>query len=355
MASDSTHRVSTDISVQAILKVVLVLAGILFLYSIRSIIGALFVSIILASAFTPMVNWFQYRGVPRVLAVVIIYVLLFGTLGVLIGLLVPAITEQIQLLVASLPAVYEKVVSGYINAGGLTEGKDLITTLQDTLTSVNEGLFKVTGGIFAAAINVFGGIVSFVGVLVLTFYMTLEENGFQKFIRSIAPPRYQAYLINLTSRIQTQLGGWLRGQLILSAIIAVLSTVGLWILGVKFFLVLGLLAGFLEIIPYLGPILAAIPAVFLALTQQPIKAVAVIILYIIIQQLENTLIVPKVMQRTVGMNPVIIIVVMLIGGQVAGIVGIIVAVPTAIMASIFLRDLAETHTLERGKPEEKDS
>ena len=124
-------------------------------------------------------------------------------------------------------------------------------------------------------------------------------------------------------------------------------------LGVKYFLVLGLIAGFLEIIPYLGPILAAIPAVFLALTQSPWKALFVVILYIIIQQLENTLVVPKVMEKSVGLNPIVILIVMLIGGQIAGMVGIIAAVPTAIMAHVIIRDFAETRGASHHPSKEK--
>ena len=128
---------------------------------------------------------------------------------------------------------------------------------------------------------------------------------------------------------------WLRGQLILVLIIGALSFIGLTILQVKYALVLAMIAGISELIPYVGPIIGAIPAVFLASSQSLFKAGLVIILYVVIQQLENQIIVPKVMQRSVGLSPLVIIIVMLIGARLAGVVGLLLAVPTATIATIF--------------------
>ncbi|MBU4332000.1 AI-2E family transporter, partial [Patescibacteria group bacterium] len=141
--------------------------------------------------------------------------------------------------------------------------------------------------------------------------------------------------------MQKKIGSWLRGQVILMIIIGILSYIGLLILGVRYALLLALFAGLMEIIPYIGPIFGAVPAVFIALTQSPIKGLLVIVLYLIIQQLENNLIVPKIMKRAVGLNPIVVILVILIGGKIAGIVGALIAVPVATAFSVMLKDFLD--------------
>ena len=177
--------------------------------------------------------------------------------------------------------------------------------------------------------------------MVLTFYLTVEEHALKRMLRSLVPVRYQPYITHLVNRIQEKIGMWLRGQLILSLIIFLLSWFGLTILGVKYALVLAIFSGLTELVPYLGPFIGAIPAVFIALTQSPALALGVIVVYLIIQQLENNVIVPKVMQRAVGLNPIITIIAMMIGFKLAGILGIIIAVPVATALSIVLNDFIE--------------
>src|SRR3989339_563486 len=160
-------------------------------------------------------------------------------------------------------------------------------------------------------------------------------------IRSLTPSRFQPYLLRLYGRIQLKMGQWLRGQLILSAVIFTLTFIGLTILGVNYALVLAFVAGLFEIIPFIGPWLAAVPAIFFGFLQSPIMGVSVIILYIIIQELENHLIVPKVMSKAVGLNPLIVIIVILIGARLSGITGALIAVPVATAISVFLKDFME--------------
>jgi predicted PurR-regulated permease PerM len=220
------------------------------------------------------------------------------------------------------------------------------------LQSLQSNLGQTTAGVFNTVASVFGGFMSFVFMVVITFYMLLEENALKKFVKSITPSKYQPYLFQLLNRSQDRLRLWLRGQLILCIIIGFLAWLGLTIFGVKYSLVLGLWAGLTEFIPYLGPFLGAIPAVFIALTTGSfMKAILVVGWYIIIQQLENHLIVPKVMEKTVGLNPLVVIIIMLVGGKLAGMVGILLAVPLALVIKVFAEDFfalkeSEENTLE---------
>ena len=201
----------------------------------------------------------------------------------------------------------------------------------------------------------FGNLVSFIIVLVLTFYLLVQEGAIKRTVLLFTPPSSRGYLSDLIDRMQLRLGHWLRGVLLLGLIVGGLTLVGLRILNVRYFLVLALVAGILELIPYVGPALAAIPAVFFGATESLWKGVAVLILYWLIQQLENHLIVPKVMAKAVGLNPLVVIVVILVGAKLAGFVGVLVAVPTTAALSVWLKDVYDASPLSSGNtpPAEK--
>jgi len=176
-------------------------------------------------------------------------------------------------------------------------------------------------------------------ILVISFYLTVQEKGVKRFIMSLTPAKHQSYLSSLIERIQRKMGGWLRGQLLLMLIVGILTYIALRLIGLKYALVLALIAGILEIVPYIGPIISAIPAVILGFVQSPFLALLVIILYILIQQIESQIIAPQVMRRAVGLNPIITIIAILIGAKLAGILGIILAVPITAALAEFLKDV----------------
>jgi len=335
MANKQT--VFIDISFKAIFKVIIVLLVLGFLYLIRQILGILVVAFILTSAIYPWVDKMQTKKIPRWLGVVVAYILLFGIFTASVILIIPPITQEMSQLAVALPQAYEKFVASF------SESTDpaFVEALRSSLNTLQEGLTGLTSSVFSAAANIFGGLITLIGVLVITFYMVVEENGIKKFIHSVSPLQYQPYLYQLTRRIQDRMGKWLQGQILLSVIIGILTAVGLWILGVKYVLLLALIAAVFEMVPFIGPILSAIPAVLLAFTQSPLKALLVIILYIIVQQLENNIVVPKVMEKSVGLNPIVVIIVMLIGVTVAGFVGLLIAVPVAAIISIIASDFFE--------------
>jgi predicted PurR-regulated permease PerM len=175
--------------------------------------------------------------------------------------------------------------------------------------------------------------------LVISFYLTAEENGMKNFVKNLVPFKHQSYTLNLVTKIQRKMGSWVLGQVILSIVIFGVTYLGLSILKVEYALVLALIAGLLEIIPLIGPIIAAVPAVFFAFLKNPPLALAVIILYIVIQQLENQVIVPVVMSRSVGLNPVVVIIGVLVGASLGGVLGAIIAIPIISGVSIFINDI----------------
>ncbi|MDZ7798585.1 MAG: AI-2E family transporter [Patescibacteria group bacterium] len=325
-----------DISMKSLIKIILVILALLFIFYVRDVIIIVFVSAVIATAINPWVDKFQKKGVPRILSIIIIYTIIFGLVSLAIALIIPAMTNQIAQFSQNFPAIYDKI-SNSLTSGG-EQSQQLAETIQQGLQSTISALGNITNSIFAGLSGIFGGLFSLIGILVLTFYITLIEDGLNKFIQAVSPSHYQPYLMQLLSRIQVRLSKWVKGQLILSLIIGVASFIGLVILGIPYALVLGLIAGLTEFIPYAGPIIGAVPAVLIALTISPWKALFVIILYIIIQQLENNLLVPKIMQRTTGLNPIVIIIVMLLGARLMGILGVILAIPITIIGDEFIKD-----------------
>ena len=334
----SLKNESVDVSIMSIIKIIGVILGIIFLYLIRDIIVMLFVAAILGAAIDPWVDYLQSKKIPRAVSILGMYVIGLGVLALAIILILPVMTTELRSLANNFPNYYEKILSAF---GQFQDDGITTTSFSNILESWAANLGQTTKGVFSTISGIFGGIISFIAVMVITFYLIVRKDNMKSFIQTVTPGKYQAYIIQLYNRVQRKIGSWLSGQLSLMIIIAVLSYVGLLVLGVRYTLLLALIAGLTEIIPYVGPTLGAIPAVLIAFTDSPFKAFLVLVLYVIIQQLENGIIVPRVMKKAVGLNPIIVIVVILIGGKIAGVLGALLAVPIATIGSVFIKDFFE--------------
>ena len=329
---------SIDVSIMSIIKIIGVILGLVFLYLIRDIIAVLFVAAILGAAIDPWVDYLQNKKIPRAASILGLYIIGLGIMALAVILIIPVMTTELTSLANNFPNYYERILNSF---GQFQDSSSTTTSLTNILESWAANLGQTTKGVFSTIGGIFGGIISFIAVLVITFYLIVEKDNMKSFIQTVAPGKYQAYIIQLYNRVQKKIGSWLSGQLSLMIIIAVLSYVGLLVLGVRYTLLLALIAGLTEIIPYVGPTLGAVPAILIAFADSPLKALFVLILYIIIQQLENSVLVPRIMKRAVGLNPIVVIVVILIGGKVAGILGALLAVPVATIGSVLIKDFFE--------------
>ena len=322
------------------MRIVLVMLGIYFLYLSLDVLALLFISIIVASALTPWVDWWQRYRIPRSVGVIIIYVVVFFVISAMIFLLIPPLVEQIRALAINLPNIYGRAVLGLQQ---LQNGVDIDTaaTLQSALDNLGSSLAKATTSIFTALNSIFGGLIQLMVVLVISFYLIVQENGLKKFLRSVTPAKYQPYLMQLINRTNIKIGQWFRAQLLLMLVIFALTYLGLWALGMNYVLVLALWAGLTEIIPYIGPIIGAVPAIFLAFTVSPTMGFLVLLLYVVIQQLENNILVPTIMRKAVGLNPIVSILVILVGAKIFGIIGAVLSIPVATVVAVFLSDFFE--------------
>lgn len=332
------QKMTIAISTASLLKIIVVALLLWALYAVSDIILILLISMILASAMDPLVDWLYRKAkFPRGLSVILVYLVFIALVAMVIYFLIPPMVDQFNQLAGRLQGFRQELanetstLTKVLDQLGITEG----------FSALSQNFAKLAGNLFQTTLGVFSGVVRTISVLAITFYLISSENGMKNFIRSLAPYKHQAYVTALTDKIQTKIGRWLLGQLILSGFIFILIFIGLTVLGVKYALALALLAGLLEIVPYLGPILSAIPGIFVAFVQSPPLALFVLLLYIVVQQVENYILVPKVMGRTVGANPVVILIAVLVGFKLAGIVGMLLAVPIVAAISVFLSDFRE--------------
>ena len=328
------------ISPGTIFRVIFIILLLVFFYLIRDVIVIFLFALIIASAIAPAVNLLGKIKIPRVLGALIVYIVVIGILGLLISLVVPTVARDIKDLSANLPNYIESLSDKFESfQRASSKYQDFIVQFQKFLAGTGDLLKKSSANIFSTAINFFGGIFSFLVALVISFYLSVQKRGVQRTLTAIVPHEHRDYVLSLWERSQKKLGRWLQGQLFLGIIIGVLVYIGLSFLDVKFALLLAILAAVLEIFPYIGPVLAAIPAIILGFLQAPILGLWVLILYLVIQQMENYLIVPLVIGKIVKLNPVIVILALLVGGRLGGIPGMILAVPITAVLAEFFRDL----------------
>lgn len=317
-------------------RVVAVVAFVVFVLAVRDILIVLFFAIIISSATTPTVNRLERLHIPRALGATIIYLVFFGVLGALLSIVVPPLAHELKNLVVSL-----REDPLFFGPSSQTLSQ-LLTAAEGALKHVVENFTTQGESVFTGLTNILGGFVSVILTLVISFYLTVKDQGIKGFIESLLPERHRAPVSNLIERTQRSLARWLTGQLSLGLIVGVLVFIGLFILGNPFALSLAVLAGIFELIPFLGPLLSAVPAVLLAFsaTHSWLMVGLTAGVYIVVQQFENHLIVPMVMRKAVDVDPLLILLIILIGGKIGGLTGIVLAVPFVALAAEYLKGSA---------------
>jgi predicted PurR-regulated permease PerM len=328
-----------SVSTWTIAKILIVLAVVGLLWLLRDVVAMLFVALLLSALIDPFADWFAKHRVPRAFAVLIVYACLLAIGTAVVILLIPPLVSQVQQIVVNFPEIFEGLMNTFSRLRDLTAQYGLGENFQTGLAALEKGFSNSLSGIFSTVTGFFGSVAVFVIILVLTFYMVVEEDSARRLFKNLAPAEYQPFLAALFTKMQYRIGSWLRGQLVLGLIIGSAVYLGLTILGVPYALLLGLIAGLLEIIPYAGPMLAAIPTLIIAFSVSPLKGVLTLILFVAIQEIENNVLVPKIMQKVTGLNPVISIVAMIIGVKFGGVVGALLAIPVATMISVVVEEL----------------
>ena len=312
-------------------------------YLVRDVLLLLYVSALLAIGFSPIVRLIERqkvlpigRRLPRWLAILILYLVIIGSLTAVGFLVFPPLVRQGQQLWTELPQMFERAQQWLMAKGLLSEHLTLREAAQRAPVG---GGGEAVGTVFGAIMGVLGGLFGLLTILILTFYLLIDADSLRDTLLRLFPSSRRARVAAASRDITVKVSAWLGGQLLLGAIIGITSAIGLWAIGIPFFYVLALISGIGELIPVVGPILSAIPAIAIASTVSLDKVLLVVIFFVVQQQFENHVLVPKIMERQVGVSAVTVIVALLIGARMLGIVGAILAVPTAAILQVLLIEL----------------
>lgn len=319
---------TVNISSLAIAKILIIVAVLGFLYFVRDVVAILFVALILSSALMPFIKKMEQYHIHRILGVAFIFTGFVAILTLAVVLLIPPITLEYTHFAAKLPDYIDKAIQ---MLQGMNPDINVVEKAKSIFGSVQDTALQFAGGIVVRFFDLISGIFAIFLIFVVVFYMIVEERALRNAIHFFTPHTYREYIDNLITKVQNRVGMWLRGQVALSFIIFSLDFVGLLILGVDYALLLALVAGLTEFMPVIGPIVAAVPAVFVAFNQSPTLALWTLVMYWLIQYIENHFLVPRVMQKAVGLNPLGSIVALLIGAKIGGLFGILLAIPVATM------------------------
>ena len=344
----SNNTININISNRSIIRVLVVIGIVAALLKLTDLVLVVLTSIVIASFVRTASEKLTKYKIPKTISVISIYVLGFAVLSGVFYFFVPVLivelSKLIPLIADLLPgSVDVQAVAGAKNvAESITEGAvfgDVVNVLRGTLASVSTGFFGVVSSLFGNVVNV-------ILIIVISFYLSLAEDGIETFLRIVTPKKNEEYVIGLWHRSRIKIAQWMRGQMMLGLIIGLLTFIGLALLGVEYALLLAVIAAIFELIPF-GMILAAIPAISLAFASGGITmAVVVAALYVGIQQLEGYVFQPLVVRRVTGVSPIVVILSVLIGFQLAGFWGLVLAVPVAVTLLEYIRDLEKNKIKE---------
>jgi predicted PurR-regulated permease PerM len=282
----------------------------------------------------PLAAWAERYHIPKGIAVAIVYIILIGLLITAISFLVPALLDQTRLAAGA----FGHTLGWLQDATGLLRDiagrMGIQTGTPPTIAGVASQAQDVALGFLGTLNSVAGGLAGALVVIALSFYIIIEHDAARKVFHNLVPSKYQEFASRLVWQVVEKLGAWMRGQLALSATISTTYFIAFTLIGVPYPLLLALVAGLFEFIPYIGPIIAAAVAIFIAFTVAPWMALVVAIMTLVVQQLQNNIVSPMVMRRAVGLNPVVSILAFLVGAKLFGAVGAIFAIPVATACSV---------------------
>ncbi len=336
------ENTTISISLGTITKFIVVVLLFALGFVLKDLLLVILLSIVIASAVEPGTRWFQRKGVPRLFGVILIYLTVaICFVGTIFFLLLPLLSESTDFLQNSSKYFNPDVIinDSYLSSQPIIAGITNSFDLEKAIGQINTLITGITMNTFGSVTTIFGGILSFLLTVILSFYLAVEEDGVGKFLKAITTLKHEGYVVDLWKRSQKKIGLWMQGQLVLAVIIGMLVYLPLALFRVPNALLLAVLAAAFEIIPLFGPILAAIPAIMISfVTGGFSSAIAITFLYIFIHQLENQLIYPLVVKKVVGVSPVVSILALAAGWELAGFMGLILSVPVASIIIEFFDD-----------------
>ncbi len=342
--SESPRDFHISISSSTIIRFFVILIGLAALYYLSDVLLVVLAAVIIASSVEPVVRRLKRHGVHRVLGAIIVYIVIAAILATILIFFVPVVLNDITAFLASAPRtislgeLWAPIRDFGTGAGSLAAHTISVSDFVNSLKS----FFGAGTGLdaFQTASFVFGGFLSFILIIVLSFYLTVKDEGVDDFLRIVTPVKQHDYIIDLWHRSQRKISFWLQGQIILGIVVGLLVYLVLAILGIPHALVLALFAGIFEIIPIFGPIISSIPAILVAFTDVGVgTGFLLVILYLLIYQFESQLFYPLVVKKIVGISPIVVILALVIGAKLAGVLGAILAVPLSAALMEYIGDI----------------
>jgi predicted PurR-regulated permease PerM len=317
---------------------ILVILGFYFLWLIRDVLFLVFLSILLATGIEPVVNWLRRGPFTRSTGILVVYTFIMAVIAAIIYFTVPPLIDEGNRVIATFtnPDSARQAISGIKNSFV----RDLVNQAYQTFSDLSHN-FKLNTETLTIGFTVLEVLFSSISVFVIAFYWLTERTMFKRFVFSFFPEDKRPYARTLWTNIEKKLGSWTRGQLVLMAFIGVLMGIGYTVMGLKYAFALAVFAGLTELIPLVGPYIGGAPAVLLALTQDPLLAVAVAAYIVVIQLIEGNILVPRIMNSAVGVTPLTVIIGILIGSALMGIGGALLAVPIAAAIQVSINTIRD--------------
>ncbi len=300
----------------------------------HEVLLGLFLAIVIAAALDRPVTYLEERKFPRLLSAIAIYIAAIFLAALVIYAIVPV-------ALAELNNFLRTVGEASSGLGAIVNAADFLRGISGTLSRAADLLFSGAISLIDIATRFFGSLVFLTSVFVLSFYLTINRDGVEQFLVHVLPSAYEERAVSLYRRVRRKIGRWLQGQLILSVLIGALTGLGLWLLGTKYALLLGLLVAMLEIVPYVGPIVGGAISILVGLTTSFTLGLYILVLFVVIQQIEGNFLVPFVSKLTTTINPVVALVAILIGAKTFGVVGMLLGVPAAVLIQELVEEWSE--------------
>jgi predicted PurR-regulated permease PerM len=319
------ERRHLEISWSSLWRILFFLALAALAFKSLTILLGLFLAIVISSGLEAMVNLLERKGLPRTLGVITIFLISAIFLIVLIYAILPLLIIDLNTALITFNKLARNSWWGQfidLRAG---------STVNQLINNLYQKFFSDESSPLGAVSGVFGSLALTVSVVISAFYLSLTRDGVERFIRAVVTKEYEHKALLIYERSRRRIGFWFRSQLLLSLVMGILVVIALWMLGVRQALLIGILAGVFELVPFIGPIIAGSVAVISALLTSPTLALYTMIVFLVLHQIESHLLIPLLIGRNVGLHPVIVIVALLIGLEVGGLLGVLISVPAAVV------------------------
>ena len=328
----------TEKTRRILLVIIALLLGMYFLYSVRIVLPLFILAFVLAYLLNPLVTNLEKKGFTRSLAILIVYASVLGGIALIAVYAFPAIAKEIdkfsQMLPALIMQMQESLNNFYEDYQRVQIPESIRQVIDDTISSIEQFLIASLDAFAEKVLVILSGLVIILISPILAFYILKDKNVLGERIMELFPIKTRRELSHLWKEIDRVLIKFIRGHLLIAFLVGLMMAIGLSIIGVPFAILLGIIAGLLDLIPYFGPILGALPAIVIALLESPVKALYVLLLMLLVQQIESNILTPKILGESVGLHPLTVIFVVLAGGHLFGLLGLLLAVPVTAVGRI---------------------